>query len=201
MRSETVLALLMLLVGSLVTGCATTQDRRGSEQVCADPPPQAETPTPAAPIVPALPAAPTEADLRPRLLALGLSPRGQGHRGTCSIFTTCEAIEFAAAMDPAFSAGTRLSPEYLNWAAGQAAGRPSDGNFFHNALAGFEHHGVCTEQAMPYQAKFDAAAAPSDAARTEAARLRGEGADRGGPASFDRALDRAVAEREVRCRR
>ena len=70
--------------------------------------------------------------------------------------------------------GGRMSPEYLNWAGGQAAGRPSDGNFFHNALAGFDRLGICTEALMPYQPTFDAARGPSVAAAAEAARVREE---------------------------
>lgn len=115
---------------------------------------------------------PSSVDLRPRLLALGLSPRGQGARGTCSVFTTCAAIEFALAVHR--GKGLRLSPEFVNWAAGQASGRPSDGNFFHNALAGFERHGVCAESNMPYQAAFDAKLSPSAAASAEAERVRDE---------------------------
>ncbi len=113
---------------------------------------------------------PSTVDLRPRLHELGLVPRPQGARGTCSIFTACEAIEFAVARQT--GKAQRLSPEYLNWAAGQAAGRPSDGNFFHNALAGFERHGICRESAMPYEAAFDANRAPSADAAAEAARVR-----------------------------
>jgi hypothetical protein len=99
-------------------------------------------------------------------------PRAQGARGTCSIFTTCEAIEFAIAQQK--HDAMRLSPEYVNWAAGQAAGNPSDGNFFHNAVAGFDRLGICTEEQMPYQPTFDAAEAPSPAASAEAARIREE---------------------------
>ena len=115
-------------------------------------------------------AQPASVDLRPRLTELGLTPRPQGARGTCSIFTTCEAIEFAVAK----RTGTpqRLSPEYVNWAASQAAGGPSDGNFFHNAIAGFEQHGVCTEAMMPYQPNFDPARAPSPQANIQAAAIR-----------------------------
>ena len=118
------------------------------------------------------PAQPTSVDLRPRLKELELLPRAQGARGTCSIFTTCEAIEFALAVHR--GKALRLSPEFLNWAAGQAAGQPSDGNFFHNALAGFEKHGICAEANMPYQTSFDAARTPSDDAAAEAARIRDE---------------------------
>lgn len=114
--------------------------------------------------------APTAVDLRPRLLAWGLPPRPQGGRGTCSIFTTCGAIEFAHAIRT--RAPLRLSPEFLNWAAGDAAGRPSDGNFFHNALAGFEKHGICPESSMPYGESFDPGRRPSPEAASEAARFR-----------------------------
>ncbi len=111
-------------------------------------------------------ATPSSVDLRPRLLELGFPPRPQGARGTCSIFTTCGAIEVALALQS--GSPRRLSPEFLNWAAGQAGGRPSDGNFFHNALAGFERHGICAEKSMPYRPTFDAAGAPTSAALAEA---------------------------------
>lgn len=108
----------------------------------------------------------------PLFVAMGLPPRAQGPRGTCSIFTTCEAIEFALAKHR--GKASRMSPEYLNWAASQAAGAPSDGNFFHNALAGFDRFGICAEVAMPYQTKYDAAHAPSADARAQATRVREE---------------------------
>jgi Papain family cysteine protease len=113
---------------------------------------------------------PASIDLRPRLESLGLTPRPQGSRGTCSIFTTCEAIEFAWAAHS--GRAERLSPEFVNWAAGHAIGRPSDGNFFHNALAGFEQSGVCSEAQMPYENAFDAARSPSADALAQAAALR-----------------------------
>ncbi len=118
---------------------------------------------------------PSRADLRTRLVELGLTPRAQGGRGTCSIFTTCAAIEFAVAKQR--GQARRLSPEFMNWAAGRAAGHPSDGNFFHNALAGFEKHGVCAEANMPYQPAFDPTRAPSPKARAEARRIRDESRD------------------------
>lgn len=115
---------------------------------------------------------PSSVDLRPEMRLLGLAPRAQGARGTCSIFTTCQAIEFAVAVRRGGS--ERLSPEFLNWAAGQAAGQPSDGNFFHNALAGFERFGLCGEATMPYRERFEEAGAPSAAALAAAAALRDE---------------------------
>lgn len=115
-------------------------------------------------------ALPASVDLRQTLVDLGLPPRPQGARGTCSIFTTCAAIEFAHARQT--GEPLRLSTEFMNWAAGQAAGRPSDGNFFHNALAGFARYGVCPEDAMPYQPTFDAARTPSDQAIADASSMR-----------------------------
>lgn len=112
---------------------------------------------------------PPSADLRPRLLELGLGPRAQGPRGTCSIFTTCAAIEWALAKHD--RAALRLSPEFLNWSAGRAAGAPSDGNFFHNALAGFEQFGICAESSAPYRDAFDAAYEPPQSAMDEAHKL------------------------------
>ncbi len=111
-------------------------------------------------------ALPSSVDLRPQLTAWGLGPRPQGARGTCSIFTTCSAIECAAARQT--GRPVRLSPEFLNWAASQAAGRPSDGNFFHNALAGFQQHGLCAEADMPYATAFEAGRAPPPAAVADA---------------------------------
>lgn len=145
-------------IGLLIAfgGCTSGRDR--------DPaPPRDLAPRSAA-------SAPAGIDLRPRLLAWNLPPRSQGGRGTCSIFTTCAAIEFAHAVRA--GTATRLSPEFLNWAAGEVAGRPSDGNFFHNALAGFEKHGVCAELSMPYRETFDPGRGPSADAVSEAARLR-----------------------------
>lgn len=115
---------------------------------------------------------PSSVDLRARLMELRLTPRAQGARGTCSIFTTCAAIEFAMAKQR--GEPLRLSPEFVNWAAGQASGPPSDGNFFHNALAGFEKYGVCADSSMPYQATFDPKRAPSPDALAEARRIREE---------------------------
>jgi hypothetical protein len=118
------------------------------------------------------PAPPAQVDLRPELERLGLAPRPQGARGTCSIFTTCSAIEFALAQ--LCGRPERLSPEFLNWSAGQAAGAPSDGNVFHTALAGFERFGLCREEAMPYRAAFEPACAPSADALAQAERVRAE---------------------------
>ncbi len=152
-------ALCLVILAATISACHETTQ------------PHAPTAARAPQTTPAAAAAePTQIDLRPHLTELGLVPRAQGARGTCSIFTTCEVIEFAFAKQNQHT--PRLSPEYVNWAAGQAAGNPSDGNFFHNAVAGFERLGICTEEQMPYQPKFDAATTPSPAASADAARIR-----------------------------
>jgi len=111
----------------------------------------------------------TEADLRPEFKKWRLDPVRQGDRGTCSVFTTNSALEFAYSRH--MGKGVRLSVEYLNWAANQVTRKPSDGQFFHNCVAGFDKFGVCYAADMPYAAKFDARLAPSGKARTDARRL------------------------------
>ncbi len=118
---------------------------------------------------------PIAVDLRPRLTQLGLTPRPQGHRGTCSIFTTCSAIEYAMAMRDGST--QRQSPEFLNWAGAQMVGGVSDGNFFHNALNGYEKFGLCSETAMPYSKTYDSNNAPSEQAMKEAAATRAASKD------------------------
>jgi hypothetical protein len=108
-------------------------------------------------------------DLRAEFESLGLGPRPQGGRGTCSVFTTCSALEWAIARQR--NRPERLSAEFLNWAASQAAGGPSDGAFFHNALAGFERFGLCAESSMPYSETYDASLAPSPEALAEGEEL------------------------------
>src|SRR5215471_9445346 len=53
-------------------------------------------------------------DLRPSFEKWGLSPRRQGKRGTCSVFTVTGSLEFAAARQ--LQRGQRFSVEFLNWA-------------------------------------------------------------------------------------
>jgi hypothetical protein len=173
-------AALTFALAALIAGCADASRERAGTAPASDAavhPPAPADPLPA--VAALLPAPrvqsdhldnPSGVDLRPRLTAMGFTPRPQGRRGTCSIFTTCSSLEFAYA--ELTGERLRLSPEYVNWAAGKAAGRPSDGNFFHNALNGFDKYGVCDELTMPYQKAFDAAHAPSAAAAAQAKSLR-----------------------------
>jgi Papain family cysteine protease len=112
----------------------------------------------------------TAMDLRPEFKKWGLTPTGQGDRGTCSVFVTNSALEFAYSRY--LGKEVKLSVEYLNWAANQVTGHPSDGQFFQDALAGFDKFGVCHEADMPYKAKFDPKLAPSREARADAKQLR-----------------------------
>ena len=104
--------------------------------------------------------APPEAvDLRPRFEQWGLARRQQGARVTCSAFTVAGALEFAVAQRQGRT--PRLSVEFLNWAANRTCGDSDDGGFFSDLWKGYAAHGICTEEAMPYQAKFDPGQPPT----------------------------------------
>jgi hypothetical protein len=111
---------------------------------------------------------PSSVDLRPEFKKLGLDPRSQGRRPTCSVFTTVGAMEFAASKH--FHRPTVLSVEYLNWAANQIIHNKtqSRGQFFRHLLKGFERYGICLESDMPYTPRFDPQNEPSEAARKRA---------------------------------
>ena len=105
-------------------------------------------------------------DLRPKLEQWGLRPRQQGARGTCSAFTVAGALEFAVATRQGHS--PRLSVEFLNWAANKVGHDTTDGGFFSDLWKGFAAYGICVEEDMPYQAKFDPAQQPGAAAMADA---------------------------------
>jgi len=114
--------------------------------------------------------APRAVDLRPEFEQLALPPRNQGPRPTCSIFATCSSLEFALAR--AERKPVRMSPEFLNWAANQVSHDNADGDFFHQALAGFAREGLCAESSEPYAAAWDPSANPPATALAEAHALR-----------------------------
>jgi len=109
-------------------------------------------------------------DLRPIFKNWGLEPRAQGGRGTCSAFVVTGALEYALA--DLQRRGTRLSVEFLNWAANEATGRHEDGGYFSDLWKGFAAHGICPEQDLPYRAEFDPALRPSEEALRHAAQAR-----------------------------
>ncbi len=112
-------------------------------------------------------------DLRPIFEKWKLPVRAQGDRGTCSIFTVAAAIEYALAEDGRRT--PRLSIEFLNWASNQTTGRFKDGSFFSDLWEGFQAHGVCPEQDMPYQEEFDPKLRPSPAVLSQASGIRKNG--------------------------
>lgn len=120
-------------------------------------------------------APPASADLRKEMDALGLGPRKQGARNTCSVFTTAAALEFALAKH--LGKAVALSPEFLNWACNRVVGNTKDdrGQFFHDLLKGFEKDGICADAEMPYRDRFDPEYAPSKEAVKHAAEIRDAG--------------------------
>lgn len=105
---------------------------------------------------------PVMVDLRPEFSRLELPQRRQEARGTCSVFATVEAVEFACAKQA--DKGVTLSVEFANWAANESTGRTDDGDFFHNIIKGVETFGICPEAAMPYEQKFSGDTHPSETA-------------------------------------
>ena len=105
-------------------------------------------------------------DLRPVFRDLGLAARAQGSRGTCSVFTVTQAIEFALGKQHRRDA--RLSVEFLNWASNRVVREKRDGGFFSDLWRGFERYGICDQEEMPYAVEFDASLRPSPAALAQA---------------------------------
>ena len=114
---------------------------------------------------------PTTVDLRPQFEAWKLPPRRQGRRNTCSVFVTVGAFEYALSKHRA--EGVALSVEYLNWACNQGIGNTTTdrGQFFHDLLKGYEQHGLCRDELMPYERRFHNTQ-PEDMARDEAKSIR-----------------------------
>lgn len=109
---------------------------------------------------------PASIDLRPALQEWGLAGRLQAGRPTCSVFTLAGALEYAAAHRQRH--GTRLSVEFLNWAANQVRAEAADGGFFSDLWAGFAAWGICADAEMPYRQTFEPAPPPSVAASADA---------------------------------
>lgn len=116
---------------------------------------------------------PESVDLRPLFQKWGLSGRRQGPRGTCSVFAVTGALEFAIAGKQ--KQGTRLSVEFLNWAAHKAVHRTQDGGFFSELWKGYETYGICPETDQPYQPHFDVALQPEPTALQHATGMRSLG--------------------------
>lgn len=115
----------------------------------------------------AVAAMPRQVDLLPEFEKLGLKPRQQGGRPTCSVFCFTGALEFAVARSR--KRGERLSVEFANWAANRERSNRRDGGFFSEMWSGFSRHGICSEKSMPYLPAFDPSLVPGP-------KVTGEGA-------------------------
>lgn len=119
------------------------------------------------------PPLPPAVDLRPEIQRLGLGPRSQGRRPTCSVFTVVSTLEITLA--EATGEAVRLSPEFANRSANVVTGEALDGGFFHDILAGIAADGIVREASFPYARRFDPdaePAVPEDQLAEEAHRLR-----------------------------
>lgn len=110
---------------------------------------------------------PRKADLGPELGRLGLTPRSQGGRNTCSLFAVTALAELEAARATA-GRPKRLSTEFLVWAANEATGRGGDQAMFYEAVHGLNVLGICADELMPYAGERGPALPPSAAARADA---------------------------------
>lgn len=94
---------------------------------------------------------PSQVDLRPRFETLGLAPRHQGTRNTCSLFAVTACANYAWS-----AAGTPKSPvfseEFLVWAANEATGRRGDQAMFYEAVQGLNQLGIPGEASCLYHA-------------------------------------------------
>ena len=116
-------------------------------------------------------ALPEKVDLCPQFAKWKLPPRAQGTRNTCSVFVTVGAFEFA--LSKRHERGMPLSVEYSNWAANRVVRNSTEdrGQFFHHLLKGYERQGLCREELMPYEEKFQNTP-PTDAAKQDAEATR-----------------------------
>ena len=100
-------------------------------------------------------------DLRPSLFTVESRPATARQPPHLLGLHGGRALEFAVAKRQGH--GTRLSVEFLNWAANQACGENEDGGFFSDLWKGFAAYGICCEDDMPYRANVRSSQPPSAA--------------------------------------
>lgn len=111
---------------------------------------------------------PQKADLGPHFASLGLAPKVQGDRNTCSLFAITAAAEFEYGQaNP--GAHTQFSEEFLIWAANAATGLIGDQAMFYEAVHGLNALGICSAALMPYEKAESAERKPTPAAIADAA--------------------------------
>jgi C1A family cysteine protease len=92
-------------------------------------------------------------DLRATFKQWGLPIKDQGSRDTCAVFTFTGALEYALAKGTG-DTGTRLSEEYLNWAANKVSDDDEDGASYEDLISAFDKWGICESSLMPYLSRY-----------------------------------------------
>jgi len=113
------------------------------------------------------PPLPSKVSLVSEFLQLGLTPRAQGARDTCSLFAITALAEFEYAKGTA-GPHPRLSEEFLIWAGKEVCGKKREQAMFYEAAHGLDTFGICSAELMPYTDKSGAERKPSDAALADA---------------------------------
>jgi serine/threonine protein kinase/WD40 repeat protein len=110
---------------------------------------------------------PSKINLAPQFASLGIPPRAQGDRDTCSVFATTAIADFEyARANP--SIRKRLSEEFLIWAADEATGLTGYQAMFYKTVHGLNKLGICTAELMPYEKTSDSMRRPSKEALADA---------------------------------
>lgn len=115
---------------------------------------------------------PGKINLVPEFQELGLVPRAQKSRNTCSLFAITALADFEYARSTS-QPHKRLSEEFLIWAANEATGLNGDQAMFYAAVHGLNGLGICTQKLMPYSDTTDAKRKPSSAVLADAKLLSG----------------------------
>jgi len=113
------------------------------------------------------PPLPSKASLLRDFGELGLAPRQQGSRDTCSLFVIAALAGFECAKGIS-GPHVPLSEEFLIWAAKEACGKKREQAMFYEAAHGLNTFGICCETLMPYADKNDAKRKPSAEALADA---------------------------------
>ena len=98
---------------------------------------------------------------------MGLSPRAQGGRDTCSLFAITALAEFECAQK-ASPPPIRLSEEFLIWAVNRTRKVSKDQAMFYEAVHGLNAFGITSEEMMPYASADNSGRKPSPAAIKDA---------------------------------
>lgn len=111
--------------------------------------------------------------LREEFEKAGLTPKGQGSRGTCGIFAVTGALEYEWAKRDLKKRGTRLSESYLLWGRQKKEVRKQDGSVLEDVIHAAKLYGMCREELFPYDPAGGPPAEPPSRAAWEAMRRSG----------------------------